>query len=90
MTRIVPAGRYAASRLRTPSEVAALPARHGLTDGGICDFKPHRVRGLIAGVRARRAGRVTDDVLEAMVRFALAPGSKPLVTYLGHARKGRL
>ncbi|MCR8573336.1 methyltransferase domain-containing protein [Streptomyces sp. Isolate_219] len=90
MTRIVPAGRYAASRLRTPSEVAALLARHGLTDGGICDFKPHSVRGLIAGVRARRAGRVTDDVLEAMVGFALAPGSKPLVTYLGHARKGRL
>ncbi|MGP8303713.1 class I SAM-dependent methyltransferase [Streptomyces inhibens] len=90
MTRVVPAGRYAARRLRPPAEVAELLARHGLADGGICDFKPRSVRSLIAGVLARRRGRITDDEIEAVVGFALAPKSKPLVTYLGHARKGRL
>ncbi|MEU9122552.1 methyltransferase domain-containing protein [Streptomyces sp. NPDC048506] len=90
MTRVVPAGRYAARRLRTPAEVAALLARHGLTDGGICDFKPRSVRSLMAGILARRSGRIDDDALQDLVGFALAPEGRPVVTYLGHARKGRL
>lgn len=90
MTRVVPAGRYAARRLRTPAEVAALLARHGLADGGVCDFAPRGVRSLVTGIRARRSGRIGDDEIEAVAGFALAPERRPLVTYLGHARKGRL
>ncbi|MFE1775649.1 class I SAM-dependent methyltransferase [Streptomyces sp. NPDC059008] len=90
MTRVVPAGRYAARRLRTPAEVAALLARHGLADGGVCDFAPRSVRGLLSGILARRSGRIGDDEIEAVAGFALAPKRRPLVTYLGHARKGRL
>ncbi|MER7156882.1 methyltransferase domain-containing protein, partial [Streptomyces lydicus] len=90
LTRIMPAGRYAARRLRTPAEVAALLARHGLTDGGTCDFRPRDLRSLVAGTLARRRGRIGDDTLAEAVGCELAPGSAPLVTYLGHARKGRL
>ncbi|MGW1379330.1 class I SAM-dependent methyltransferase [Streptomyces sp. NPDC002446] len=90
MTRVVPAGRYAARRLRTPAEVAELLARHGLADGGVCDFAPRSVRSLVAGILARRRGRIGDDELASVVGFALAPQARPLVTYLGHARKGRL
>jgi 2-polyprenyl-6-hydroxyphenyl methylase/3-demethylubiquinone-9 3-methyltransferase len=42
MTRIMPAGRYAAARLRTPAELAEALARHGLRNEDICDFKPKR------------------------------------------------
>ncbi|MFI0790252.1 class I SAM-dependent methyltransferase [Streptomyces lydicus] len=90
LTRIMPAGRYAARRLRTPAEVAALLARHGLTGAGICDFRPRDLRSLVAGTLARRRGRIGDDALAEAVGCELAPGSAPLVTYLGHARKGRL
>lgn len=87
MTRIMPAGRYAASRLRTPAEVAALLARHGLRNADTCDFKPRTVRSLIAAVLARRRGRITDDEVAHMVDFELSPDASPLVTYLGYARK---
>lgn len=90
MTRVMPTGRYAASRLRTPAEVAALLASHGLADGGTCDFRPGSIRSLVAGILARRSGRIGDDEIEALVGFVLAPKSRPQVTYLGHARKGRL
>ncbi|TJZ58661.1 methyltransferase domain-containing protein [Streptomyces piniterrae] len=87
MTRVMPAGRYAARRLRTPGEVAEHMARHGLHPADTCHFKPSAVRSLLTAVLARRRGRITDDQVATMVNFELAPGSKPLVTYLGYARK---
>ncbi|MEU9113236.1 methyltransferase domain-containing protein [Streptomyces sp. NPDC048483] len=86
MTRVVPAGRYAARRLRTPAEVVALLARHGLRNDDICHFKPRSVRSLLAAVLGRRRGRITDDEIAGVVGFELAPGTHPLVTYLGYAR----
>ncbi|MEJ8653890.1 hypothetical protein WKI65_39090 [Streptomyces sp. MS1.AVA.3] len=39
---------------------------------------------------ARHSGLLADDGIEAAVAWALAPEARPLVTYLGHVRKGRL
>lgn len=90
MTRGIPTGRYAVSRLRTLAEAAALLARHGLADGGTRDFRPRSIRSPVAGILARRSGRIGDDEIEALVGFVLAPKNRPQVGYLSHARKGRL
>ncbi|MBV6703061.1 class I SAM-dependent methyltransferase [Kitasatospora aureofaciens] len=86
-TRIMPPHRYAAARLRTPAELTAALARHGLHNRDICDFKPRDPRTLIQAILARRAGRITDDEIPPLVDFVLSPAARPVVTYLGHARK---
>jgi len=89
ITRIVPPGRYAAARLRTPAEVVALLDRHGLRNQDICGFKPKDPRGLIKATLARRRGQITDEQIPPIVGFILAPHGRPVVTYLGYARKER-
>jgi len=86
-TRIMPPGRYAAARLRTPGELAASMVRHGLRNEDICDFKPRDPRNLVKAILARRKGRITDDEIPPLVDFVLAPKSSPVVTYLGYATK---
>jgi 2-polyprenyl-6-hydroxyphenyl methylase/3-demethylubiquinone-9 3-methyltransferase len=86
-TRIMPRGRYAAARLRRPAELIRVLERHGLRNEDICPFQPAAARDLIGTVLARRHGRITDDQVAAMAGFVLAPDHRPLVTYLGHARK---
>ncbi|MFH8370120.1 methyltransferase domain-containing protein [Streptomyces sp. NPDC018031] len=87
MTRIMPPRRYAADRLRTPAEMAAALARHGLRNEDVCDFKPKNPPALVKAVLARRRGRITDEEIPPIVDFVLAPDARPLVTYLGYARK---
>ncbi|WP_214416296.1 class I SAM-dependent methyltransferase [Sphaerisporangium fuscum] len=87
MTRIMPAGRYASARLRTPGEMTAALARHGLRNDDVCGFKPRRIRNLVTATLARRRGEITDDGIPAMADFVLDPHGRPVVTYLGHARK---
>lgn len=89
MTRIMPPGRYAAARLRTPAEVVALLDRHGLRNQDICGFKPTDARSLIRATLARRRGQITDEEIPPIVGFVLAPHGRPVVTYLGYARKER-
>ena len=84
-TRIVPAGRYARSRLRPPEEVVAVMAAHGLESKDVCSFKPTSPRDLVGAVLARRRGRITDDQIGSRVEFVLDATGSPLVTYLGHA-----
>lgn len=89
MTRIMPPGRYAAARLRPPGELVDVLAGHGLRTVDVRGFKPRTVSGLVAAVRQRRAGRITDDEIPALTDFVLEkPGVLPLVTYLGAARHG--
>ncbi|MFS7872160.1 methyltransferase domain-containing protein [Streptomyces asiaticus] len=88
MTRIMPAGRYTAARLRTPAELTAALERQGLRNEDICDFKPKDPRSLVKATMARRRGRITDEQIPPIVDFVLAPDARPLVTYLGYARKG--
>lgn len=88
MTRIMPAGRYAAARLRTPAELATALERQGLRNEDVCDFKPKDPRSLVKATMARRRGRITDEQIPPIVDFVLAPDARPLVTYLGYARKG--
>jgi 2-polyprenyl-6-hydroxyphenyl methylase/3-demethylubiquinone-9 3-methyltransferase len=88
-TRIMPRGRYAAARLRTPAEMVALLDRHGLRNEDICDFKPKDPRSLIRAVLARRRGQITDEEIPPIVGFVLAPHGSAVVTYLGYARKVR-
>ncbi|MGY0056413.1 class I SAM-dependent methyltransferase [Streptomyces sp. LZ34] len=88
MTRIMPPGRYAAARLRTPAELTEALRRHGLRNEDICDFKPRDPRGLVKATMARRRGRITDEEIPPIVDFVLAPDARPQVTYLGYARKG--
>ncbi|NEE03536.1 methyltransferase domain-containing protein [Phytoactinopolyspora halotolerans] len=87
MTRIMPAGRYAADRLRTPEEMEEVLARHGLGGHEICPFTPASARGLASSVLRRRQGRITDDEIPPLVDFSLTPGKSPVVTYFGHAVK---
>jgi 2-polyprenyl-6-hydroxyphenyl methylase/3-demethylubiquinone-9 3-methyltransferase len=89
MTRIMPPGRYAAARLRTPSEMVALLDRHGLRSQDICGFKPADARSLIKATLARRRGRITDEEIPPIVGFVLDPHGRPVVTYLGYALKAR-
>lgn len=89
MTRIMPPGRYAAGRLRTPAEMSGALERHGLHNEDVCDFKPRNPPSLVKAVLARRKGRITDEEIPPIVDFLLAPEARPLVTYLGYARKGR-
>ncbi|RFU40224.1 methyltransferase domain-containing protein [Actinomadura logoneensis] len=84
-TRIMPRGRYTAARLRTPQEVAAAFAAHGLQNEDVCSFKPANVLDLVRAVVARRKGRIDDEAIPAMTGFVLEPNGKPIVTYLGHA-----
>ncbi|WP_232028488.1 class I SAM-dependent methyltransferase [Streptomyces lincolnensis] len=86
-TRIMPRHRYAAARLRTPGEVEAALAANGLRHEGVCSFKPESVLGLVRAVIARRSGKITDAAIPAMTGFVLEPDGKPVVTYLGHARR---
>jgi 2-polyprenyl-6-hydroxyphenyl methylase / 3-demethylubiquinone-9 3-methyltransferase len=86
-TRIMPRGRYRAERLRPPDEVAAALDRAGLRAEDVCGFKPRSVSSLLSAVLALRSGRIGDDDLPAAVEFVLDPGHRPLVTYLGSARK---
>lgn len=87
LTRIMPAGRYTAARLRTPAELAAALDRHGLRNEDICDFRPRDPRGLVKATIARRRGRITDEQIPPMAGFVLAPDARPRVTYLGYAVK---
>lgn len=86
MTRIMPAGRYAAGRLRKPAELAQVLDRHGLHSQEVCGFKPANPRGLIKAVLLRRRGKITDEEGAALAGFVLDPGHTP-VTYLGYATK---
>ncbi|WP_285776364.1 methyltransferase domain-containing protein [Microtetraspora sp. NBRC 13810] len=87
MTRIMPAGRYAAARLRPPAELAAELNRHGLRNEDICGFKPDDPRNLVKAAIARRRGEITDEQIPPMVSFELAPNASPQVTYFGYALK---
>ncbi|MET8622545.1 class I SAM-dependent methyltransferase [Kitasatospora sp. NPDC004669] len=88
MTRIMPPGRYAAARLRTPAEIADGLARHGLCNRDIREFKPRNPLNLVRAVRARRSGQISDEEIPPLVDFVLSPAVRPLVTYLGRAVKG--
>lgn len=85
MTRIMPAGRYAAARLRKPAELAAALGRHGLHSVDVCEFKPTDPRRLLTAVLARRRGQISDAEIPAIVGFELSPGRQVHVTYLGYA-----
>jgi 2-polyprenyl-6-hydroxyphenyl methylase/3-demethylubiquinone-9 3-methyltransferase len=87
MTRIMPPGRYTAARLRTPDEVTAALARHGLRNQDIREFKPRNPLGLVRAILARRSGRITDEEIPPLVDFVLSRGARPQVTYLGYAVK---
>lgn len=87
MTRIMPPGRHAAKRLRPPAELIEIMARHGLRNEDVCGFKPKDPRRLLTAARARRRGEITDEEITSMVDFVLTPDGRPLVTYLGYARK---
>ena len=88
-TRIMPPGRYAAERLRRPEEVVAALRGHGLTSEDVRGFKPSNPLNLVKAVFARRSGRISDDDVAPMVDFVLEkPGARPVVTYLGCARRG--
>ena len=84
-TRIMPPGRYAASRLRRPDELVEALRRHGLRNEDICDFRPRNVARLVTAILARRRGRIADADIPAIVDIVLAPDDPPVVTYLGHA-----
>lgn len=87
LTRIMPAGRYTAARLRTPAELTAALDRHGLRNEDICDLRPRDPRGLIKATVARRRGRITDERIPPLAGFVLAPDARPRVTYLGYGIK---
>lgn len=87
LTRIMPPGRYAAKRLRRPAELTEQLAAHGLRNEDICSFKPKNPLNLVKATLARRKGEITDEEIPPIVDFILEPAARPVVTYLGYARK---
>lgn len=85
MTRIVPAGRYAADRLRTPAEMAEVLSRHGLRGEEVVGFRPVSVVSLVRAVLARRRGTLSDEQIADAVQFVLDDDHAPQVTYFGAA-----
>lgn len=84
----MPPGRYAAARLRRPEEVIEALRAQGLTSEDVRGFKPGNPVDLIKAVFARRSGRISDDGVAPLVNFVLEkPGTRPMVTYLGCARR---
>jgi len=69
------------------AEMTALLDRHGLRSQDICGFKPADARSLVKATLARRRGRITDEEIPPIVGFVLHPHGRPVVTYLGYARK---
>ncbi|MFI8986679.1 hypothetical protein ACIG63_16740 [Streptomyces antimycoticus] len=59
-----------------------------MTQEDICDFKTKDPRSLVKATMARRKGQIGDGQIPPIVDFVLAPDARPLVTYLGYARKG--
>jgi 2-polyprenyl-6-hydroxyphenyl methylase / 3-demethylubiquinone-9 3-methyltransferase len=87
-TRIMLPGRYTSERLRRPEEVLGALRAHGLTSVDVRGFKPRNPANLVKAVLARRRGRISDDDVAPMVDFVLEkPGGRPIVTYLGCARR---
>ncbi|MEV7197332.1 methyltransferase domain-containing protein [Streptomyces sp. NPDC093510] len=84
-TRIMPRGRYAAHRLRRPTELAEALGRAGLCTKDVSAFKPRDVRSLVRATRGRRRGTLTDEQLPELVDMVLEPEGSPVVTYLGYA-----
>ncbi|MFH8572996.1 class I SAM-dependent methyltransferase [Streptomyces sp. NPDC017993] len=84
-TRIMPRGRYAAHRLRRPSELTEALDRAGLSAKDLSAFKPRDVRSLVRATRGRRRGTLTDEQLPELVDMVLEPEDSPLVTFLGYA-----
>jgi 2-polyprenyl-6-hydroxyphenyl methylase/3-demethylubiquinone-9 3-methyltransferase len=87
MTRIMPSGRYAAERLRTPRELAEVLEHNGLHNEDVCDFKPRTLSGLVKAALRRRRGTITDAEMPSLADFMLNPKGRPVVTYLGYARR---
>jgi 2-polyprenyl-6-hydroxyphenyl methylase/3-demethylubiquinone-9 3-methyltransferase len=87
-TRYMPHDRYTWERLRTPGELAATMARHGLRNEDVTGFLPaNPLRLLWAILRARR-GTIADSDLARLAGMRLAqPGKLAAVTYLGYGIK---
>ena len=63
----------------------------GFNSEDIRGFKPRNPVNLVKAVSARRSERIADDGVAPMADFVLEkPGTRPLVTYLGCARRARL
>lgn len=88
LTRIMPAGRYSAARLRNPRALTQACRRVGIEVNDIVGFEPASVISLVRAVLDRRAGRLADDDLAQAVDFHLSDAEHaPVVTYFAVATK---
>lgn len=87
-TRIMPPGRYAASRLREPARLEDACRRAGLTVNAVVGFEPASVGSLVRAVLDRRARRITDEDLPDAAGFHLSTDDHaPAVTYFAVATR---
>lgn len=87
-TKIMPAHRYRADRLRAPDQLSVLCRAAGLDVERIVGYEPASAGTLITSLLARRRGRITDRELAARAWFRLAePDHAPPVTYYLVCRK---
>lgn len=86
--RIMPPGRYAASRLRNPRDVERACLAAGAPVDAIVGFEPTSVGALVSALVGRRAGRIGDEALPAAAGFHLSHEThSPVVTYFAVATK---
>jgi 2-polyprenyl-6-hydroxyphenyl methylase/3-demethylubiquinone-9 3-methyltransferase len=89
-TRFMPRHRYAWDRLRSPAEVAAAMARHGLRSHDVRGCLPANLLRLLRAMLRARRGTIDDEALARLAGMHLAPaGRHPDVTYLGYGIKER-
>lgn len=87
-TRIMPPGRYAASRLRNPRDLERACRRAGVSINAIVGFEPKSVGSLVRAVLDRRSDQISDEDLPAAAGFRLSPeGHAPVVTYFAVTTK---
>jgi 2-polyprenyl-6-hydroxyphenyl methylase / 3-demethylubiquinone-9 3-methyltransferase len=86
-TRIMPRGRPAPDRLRTPDELATAMSNHGLRNQDVSALLPASPLRLLRSLLRAKRGDIEDAELALLAGMHADSGKPPKVTYFGFATK---
>jgi 2-polyprenyl-6-hydroxyphenyl methylase/3-demethylubiquinone-9 3-methyltransferase len=86
-TRIMPRGRYAPDRLRSPDELATALSNHRLRNQNVSALLPASPLRLLRSLLRAKRGDIEDAELARLAGMHADRGKPPKVTYFGFATK---